>query len=75
MRGCELPAAGSGQDLIGQLTAAFVEPLAAAVTEGTSAMLDAAPDRHGFTFTRTTTIGLGGSTCPFHFQRTRAARS
>jgi len=29
------------------------------------------PDRHGFTFTRTTSIGHGGSTCPFHFRRTR----
>lgn len=27
------------------------------------------PDRHGFTFSRDTTIGLGGDRCPFHFQR------
>ena len=31
------------------------------------------PQRHGFIFTRTTTIGLGGRICPFHFQRTQAA--
>lgn len=31
------------------------------------------PRRHGLTFTRTTTIGLGGPICPFHFQRTRTA--
>jgi hypothetical protein len=31
------------------------------------------PQRHGFTFTRVTTIGLGGRLCPFHFQRTGAA--
>ncbi|MFI0727498.1 L-2-amino-thiazoline-4-carboxylic acid hydrolase [Streptomyces sp. NPDC021225] len=28
------------------------------------------PDRHGFRFERDTTIGLGGSHCPFHFTRT-----
>jgi hypothetical protein len=27
------------------------------------------PDRHGFTFTRETTIGYGAARCPFHFQR------
>jgi hypothetical protein len=27
------------------------------------------PDRHGFRFERPTTIGLGGSICPFHFRR------
>ncbi|KZM72542.1 L-2-amino-thiazoline-4-carboxylic acid hydrolase [Nocardia terpenica] len=27
------------------------------------------PERHGFRFTRTTTIGLGGDHCPFHFDR------
>ncbi|MFC9998720.1 L-2-amino-thiazoline-4-carboxylic acid hydrolase [Nocardia sp. NPDC127526] len=27
------------------------------------------PDRHGFRFERATTIGLGGSHCPFHFDR------
>jgi L-2-amino-thiazoline-4-carboxylic acid hydrolase len=142
--GRELPVASSGQDLIGQLISAFIQPLAATVTEGTRAMLDNSPDpfdamvtfarsresqdfgaafrfehphddgdrfyadvhrcgyhelftqhgapeltavlcafdtnwiqaidpdRHGFTFTRATTIGLGGSICPFHFQRTRA---
>ncbi|WP_214415055.1 L-2-amino-thiazoline-4-carboxylic acid hydrolase [Sphaerisporangium fuscum] len=28
------------------------------------------PDRHGFRFERATTIGLGGTHCPFHFTRT-----
>ncbi|PRX96788.1 L-2-amino-thiazoline-4-carboxylic acid hydrolase [Allonocardiopsis opalescens] len=27
------------------------------------------PDRHGFAFERATTIGLGGTHCPFHFRR------
>ncbi|MFI7128956.1 L-2-amino-thiazoline-4-carboxylic acid hydrolase [Nonomuraea sp. NPDC050153] len=27
------------------------------------------PDRHGFGFERRTTIGLGGTHCPFHFTR------
>ena len=30
------------------------------------------PARHGFRFDRATTIGHGGSHCPFHFSRTRA---
>jgi hypothetical protein len=30
------------------------------------------PDKHGFRFERATTIGLGGSHCPFHFSRTGA---
>ena len=30
------------------------------------------PDRHGFRFERVTTIGLGGTHCPFHFHRTGA---
>ncbi|MCO1655190.1 L-2-amino-thiazoline-4-carboxylic acid hydrolase [Pseudonocardia humida] len=131
--------------LLDWLTSAFVEPLAGAVTAGTRAMLDAAPDpfaamvavarerestdfgaefrfahphdddgrfhadvhrcgyhehltrlgepgltpvlcafdtswiraidpeRHGFAFTRATTIGLGGTHCPFHFRRTGRA--
>jgi hypothetical protein len=29
------------------------------------------PERHGFRFDRETTIGLGGSHCPFHFSRVR----
>jgi hypothetical protein len=29
------------------------------------------PARHGFSFERTTTIGLGGTHCPFHFFRQR----
>ncbi|WP_067539921.1 L-2-amino-thiazoline-4-carboxylic acid hydrolase [Nocardia crassostreae] len=29
------------------------------------------PDSHGFRFDRATTIGRGGSHCPFHFDRTR----
>jgi L-2-amino-thiazoline-4-carboxylic acid hydrolase-like protein len=33
------------------------------------------PDRHGFRFERTTTIGLGGAHCPFHFIRTRPRES
>lgn len=28
------------------------------------------PERDGFVFERTTTIGLGGDFCPFHFKRT-----
>ncbi|MEV0363665.1 L-2-amino-thiazoline-4-carboxylic acid hydrolase [Nocardia fusca] len=28
------------------------------------------PDRHGFRFERATTIGRGGTHCPFHFDRT-----
>lgn len=31
------------------------------------------PDRHGFSFTRETTIGTGGPICPFHFERTQPA--
>ncbi|RCV54029.1 L-2-amino-thiazoline-4-carboxylic acid hydrolase [Marinitenerispora sediminis] len=31
------------------------------------------PRRHGFRFERATTIGLGGTHCPFHFRRTGAA--
>ena len=27
------------------------------------------PDRHGFRFDRKTTIGMGGTHCPFHFSR------
>jgi hypothetical protein len=30
------------------------------------------PDKHGFRFERATTIGLGGTHCPFHFRRTEA---
>ncbi|MFI9508502.1 L-2-amino-thiazoline-4-carboxylic acid hydrolase [Nocardia sp. NPDC052566] len=30
------------------------------------------PSAHGFRFDRVTTIGLGGSRCPFHFTRTDA---
>jgi hypothetical protein len=30
------------------------------------------PARHGFRFDRATTIGYGGSHCPFHFTRTRS---
>jgi hypothetical protein len=33
------------------------------------------PERDGFAFTRSTTIGLGGTHCPFHFERTRPAGS
>ncbi|WP_024805226.1 L-2-amino-thiazoline-4-carboxylic acid hydrolase [Nocardia sp. BMG51109] len=29
------------------------------------------PDRHGFRFDRDTTIGWGGTQCPFHFERVR----
>lgn len=29
------------------------------------------PAKHGFGFERATTIGRGGSHCPFHFDRTR----
>lgn len=32
------------------------------------------PGRHGFTFTRSTTIGQGGLICPFHFQRSGSGR-
>ncbi|MEV0623033.1 L-2-amino-thiazoline-4-carboxylic acid hydrolase [Nonomuraea sp. NPDC050404] len=31
------------------------------------------PDRHGFRFDRRTTIGTGGTHCPFHFTRNAAA--
>jgi hypothetical protein len=31
------------------------------------------PERDGFAFSRDTTIGLGGTHCPFHFRRTRPA--
>ncbi|UBU08643.1 L-2-amino-thiazoline-4-carboxylic acid hydrolase [Nonomuraea gerenzanensis] len=31
------------------------------------------PGRHGFRFERPTTIGTGGTTCPFHFSRTGPA--
>lgn len=31
------------------------------------------PERHGFRFDRATTIGLGGTHCPFHFDRTQAS--
>ncbi len=31
------------------------------------------PDKDGFRFERVTTIGLGGTHCPFHFHRTGAA--
>ncbi|GAA3202531.1 L-2-amino-thiazoline-4-carboxylic acid hydrolase [Nonomuraea roseoviolacea] len=31
------------------------------------------PDRHGFRFDRRTTIGTGGTHCPFHFSRNEAA--
>jgi hypothetical protein len=30
------------------------------------------PDKHGFRFDRVTTIGWGGTHCPFHFRRTGA---
>jgi hypothetical protein len=29
------------------------------------------PERHGFRFERPTTIGRGGTHCPFHFRRDR----
>ncbi|MER7360367.1 L-2-amino-thiazoline-4-carboxylic acid hydrolase [Nonomuraea dietziae] len=32
-----------------------------------------APDRHGFHFDRRTTIGTGGTHCPFHFSRSQEA--
>jgi hypothetical protein len=32
------------------------------------------PDRHGFVFERPTTIGTGGSACPFRFRRAPARR-
>lgn len=31
------------------------------------------PERHGFRFERTTTLGHGGTHCPFHFHRLRRA--
>jgi hypothetical protein len=32
------------------------------------------PERHGFRFERKTTLGYGGTHCPFHFIRVRPAR-
>jgi len=32
------------------------------------------PERHGLRFERTTTLGHGGTHCPFHFHRVRRAR-
>jgi L-2-amino-thiazoline-4-carboxylic acid hydrolase len=58
-------------DLLTQYGAPELTPVLCAFDANWIRAID--PDRHHFTFTRDTTIGLGGPICPFHFQRTRSA--
>jgi hypothetical protein len=52
------------------LVAAGVPELTPALCAFDRSWIDAInPDRHGFRFDRETTIGLGGTHCPFHFSR------
>ncbi|GAA5066924.1 L-2-amino-thiazoline-4-carboxylic acid hydrolase [Nocardia callitridis] len=53
------------------LVAHSVPELAPIMCEFDTNWIDAIdPDTHGFRFSRTTTIGYGGTHCPFHFERT-----
>lgn len=54
-------------DTLGALDAAELTPVLCAWDESWIGAIE--PARHGLTFERPTTIGLGGSHCPFSFRR------
>ncbi|MEV6140362.1 L-2-amino-thiazoline-4-carboxylic acid hydrolase [Nocardia sp. NPDC051990] len=54
-------------DVLAAHSAAELTPAMCAFDSNWIAAID--PGKHGFRFDRTTTIGLGGSRCPFHFDR------
>lgn len=58
------------------LTASGVPELTTVMCEFDRNWIDAIdPERHGIAFTRDTTIGLGGTHCPFHFRRAPATHA
>ena len=56
-------------DVLAACGAAELTPVMCAFDKAWIEAID--PDRHGFRFDRSTTLGHGGSYCPFHFTRTR----
>jgi hypothetical protein len=56
-------------DVLAASSAAELTPVMCAFDKAWIEAID--PARHGFRFDRATTIGYGGSHCPFHFTRTR----
>jgi hypothetical protein len=56
-------------DVLAASSAAELTPVMCAFDKAWIEAID--PARHGFRFDRATTIGYGGSHCPFHFSRTR----
>jgi hypothetical protein len=59
-------------DVLAANSAAELTPVMCAFDKAWIEAID--PARHGFRFERVTTIGLGGSHCPFHFSRTDPGR-
>ncbi|MFF5211649.1 L-2-amino-thiazoline-4-carboxylic acid hydrolase [Streptosporangium sp. NPDC000396] len=57
-------------DVLVANSATELTPVMCAFDKGWIDAID--PDKHGFRFERATTIGLGGTHCPFHFRRTGA---
>jgi hypothetical protein len=55
-------------DVLTANAAAELTPVLCAFDQAWIEAID--PGRHGFGFQRATTIGLGGTYCPFHFSRT-----
>jgi len=55
-------------DVLAASSAAELTPVMCAFDKAWIEAID--PARHGFRFDRATTIGYGGSHCPFHFTRT-----
>jgi hypothetical protein len=55
-------------DVLAANGAAELTPVMCAFDQAWIEAID--PGRHGFRFDRATTIGLGGTHCPFHFSRT-----
>lgn len=58
-------------DVLSAHSAAELTPVMCAFDQAWIEAID--PARHGFRFDRVTTIGLGGTHCPFHFTRTGTA--
>ena len=57
-------------DVLAASSAAELTPVMCAFGKARIEAID--PARHGFRFNRATTIGYGGSYCPFRFTRTRS---
>ena len=60
-------------DVLAANTATELTPVMCAFDKAWIEAID--PARHGFRFNRVTTIGMGGSHCPFHFSRTGPGRT